>query len=129
MVCDALPPLPSSVVPERTMRDAEGPLTVGGNHDSSVYYPLLDRGTNGILLEPSAQVGSARNLTSKHKVNLLLRRSFIQNHKYMSNPQGELETRRDPVTKPKTQKTETRLSYKFEAQTSKKERLPLRPPD
>lgn len=53
MVCDVLPPLPSSVVPEGTMNGAEGSLTMGGNHDSTVHYPLLDRGTNGILLETS----------------------------------------------------------------------------
>lgn len=80
-------------------------------------------------IHATAQVGSARNLTSKHKVNLLLQRSIIYNHKYMRNLQRELKTQRDPVTKPKTQKTETRPSYKLEAQTSKKERLPLRPPD
>lgn len=49
MVCDAGPPLLSSVVPEGTMCDVEGSLTVDGNHDSGVCYPWLVRGTKGVL--------------------------------------------------------------------------------
>lgn len=54
MVCDAGPPLLSSVVPGGTMCDVEGSLAVDGNHDSGVCYPWLVRGTKGSIENTTA---------------------------------------------------------------------------